>query len=258
LLFEGDHAGHDGGGAEAINVAAEDAGEERATEGAGDFFAEVSAEEVGDADVGRVISGEGAKFGGAGGFVEVGLAGSVVEQRIVEDGGLAGGDHHAHSVGEREQVAVAQQVGAANSVVRRDEVFAEAEFDGELAGPGLFGDPSVGTTFDGEGAAGGGDNFRLDDSAEARGGFKQREANGGAVALGERELVGRGETADATSDDDDVFHFACSCDCERRARPCCERSARAEMRSGDVFSEGVRWTVRSISLPRSRKAMSMS
>ena len=45
----------------------------------------------------------------------------------------------------------------------------EAEFDGEFAGPGFFGDPGVGAALDGEAAFADG----FDDAAEAVGGFKE-------------------------------------------------------------------------------------
>ena len=65
--------------------------------------------------------------------------------------------------------AVFEDVGSAGGVVGGDELVFEAEFDGEFAGPGLFGDPTVGAAFDGEASLA--DSFY--DAAEARGGFEE-------------------------------------------------------------------------------------
>ncbi len=93
-------------------------------------------------------------------------------------------------------------MGFARRVVGGDEFGLEAEFDCELAGPRLGGDPAVGAAFDGEAAFADG----LDEAAEAVGGFEEDGFDLRAVASEARELVRGGETGDASSDDGDAFH----------------------------------------------------
>ena len=70
-------------------------------------------------------------------------------------------------------------------------------------GPGLGGDPAVGTALDGEAAFADG----LDEAAEAVRGLEQDGFDGGAGAGLLREFVGGGEAGDASSDDGDALRM---------------------------------------------------
>ena len=73
----------------------------------------------------------------------------------------------------------------------------QAKLDGEVAGPGLFGDPAVGAAFQDEPVFAGG----FDDAAKTVGGFVEVPIDIGAALAGEFELVGSGEAGDAAADD---------------------------------------------------------
>ena len=199
-----DEGGQDGAGAEGADVAAEDAPEEWGRDAVEHFPAEVAEGEVGDGLV--VLRRCGEEFGGAGGFGAVGGDGCRGEERRAVEGVEVGGDHHVEAVGHGDQAAGGilrggeEDVGFARRVVGGDEFGLEAEFDCELAGPRLGGDPAVGAAFDGEAAFADG----LDEAAEAVGGFEEDGFDLRAVASEARELVGGGETGDASSDDGDA------------------------------------------------------
>src|ERR1035437_9223589 len=80
----------------------------------------------------------------------------------------------------------------------------EAEFNGEFAGPGFGGDPTVGAGFDGETSFADG----FDEAAEPIRRFEQDRFDWRAVAGEACEFVGGGEAGDASSDDGHTLHVS--------------------------------------------------
>ena len=129
-----DEGGHDGADGEGLDVASEDAGEQGCGEGLEDLVAEVAEDEVGYGFVWMVVGsgfkGVLAEFGGAVGFGVVGGDGFGGEERGVFEGGEVCGDHHAHAVGDGEELAVAQDPGDAAFVEGWGEFVRVAEGSG--------------------------------------------------------------------------------------------------------------------------------
>ena len=136
------------------------------------------------------------------GSAAVGALGFGGEQRGVFERAEVRGDHHAHAFGDGFELAVFDDVGDARAVVGGDELAFEAEFDGELAGPGFFADPGVGTAFKDKAVMG----RSFDDAAEAVGGFVEMPVDVGAALAGEFEFVGGGEAGDTSAEDGDTGH----------------------------------------------------
>ena len=200
LAFHGDIRPHDGADAEGFDVAAEDSAEEGGSDFGEDLGAEVAEDEGGDALVWIFggVGGQGAELVGAEDFVVEGLFGFGGEEGGGVEGFEVSGDHHAHAVGDGLESAVEEDPGFAGGVEGGDDFGLEAEFDGEVAGPGLLGDPAVGAALDDEAALADG----FDDAAETGGGFEEGDGQGG-VELG--ELPGGGDAGDASADDGDAF-----------------------------------------------------
>lgn len=174
--LHGDELRHNGVDAEGFDVSAEDTREEGSGDAGEDLLAEVAAGEAGDAFVG--CGSDLFKLGGASEFIVKRLPGGGAEEGRAIDGVEVGGDHHAHAVGHGLEAIVEKDVGLAGVVVGGEEVGLQAELDREIAGPGLFGDPAVGATFDGEAIAVGGFN----DAAETGRGFEEGSFDVGAGA----------------------------------------------------------------------------
>ena len=177
LAFHGDVGCHDGADAEGFDVSAEDSAEEGGSNLGEDLRTKVAEDEGGDALV--MLGGLGAQFVGAEDFVVEGLFGFGGEEGGGVEGVEVGRDHHAHAVGDGLESAVEEDPGFAGGVEGGDDFGLEAELDGEVAGPGLFGDPAVGAALDDEAALADG----FDDAAETGGGFEEGHGEGG-VELG--------------------------------------------------------------------------
>ncbi len=110
--------------------------------------------------------GGGLQLLGALWFAQVGQPGLPTEERRFQQRTPFGRNHHAHAVGNGDQLRLAfaalLHIGAPPSIVGGDDLVFEAEFHCQFARPGLFRHPGVGTALDHETLA----MNRFDDAAQ--------------------------------------------------------------------------------------------
>ena len=202
-------------------------------------------------------------------LAQVGETGLPTEEWRFQQRTPPGRNHHAHSVGDRDQlgeaVAPLKHIRATPWIVRRDDLVFQAKLYRQLAGPRFFRHPGVRPALDDELLAANG----LDDPAQPPGSLKECKAHSLT-----RQLIGGCQAADAAAHNRDAFglrpdrgttHSAGTdgADAEwvfaaSRAKPCRASCSSAAVSRGASLSDCGRTTSRPIPAAKSRKPISMS